>query len=133
MNYYIVTAKCGHVGNGRYILIDFAIRANTIHEATALARTLPRVKHDRKDAIVEAKEVTEETYEEAYARNAKDPYLLCRNSQDSRAAEALIESRVYPMSRKERKENSHDEKALFAQRKEKEFMRSLFEYAMEGC
>ncbi len=52
MRYFIVTAKCGHVGRDNYIPIDFAVKAESASKAASYARDLPRVKHDHKDAIL---------------------------------------------------------------------------------
>jgi len=49
--FYIVTAKCGHVGKSKYILIDFPVIAEDGREAAKIARQIPRVKHHHKDAI----------------------------------------------------------------------------------
>ena len=38
MKYYIVTAKCGHVGRDYYIPIDFPIRAESRTEAAKVAQ-----------------------------------------------------------------------------------------------
>lgn len=52
MNMYKVIAKCGHVGKGKYIQIAFAVKANDGKEAAKIVRKFPRVKHDKKDAII---------------------------------------------------------------------------------
>lgn len=52
MQYFIVRAKCGHVGRRKYIPIDFPIRARNIWSAESIARQKPGVKHNRIDAII---------------------------------------------------------------------------------
>ena len=67
MKYYIVTAKCGHVGKNKYILIDFPVVAEDGETAAQIVRLIPRVKHDHKDAIKEVKQVDYDLY---YERNS---------------------------------------------------------------
>lgn len=84
MKYYIVTAKCGHVGKGYYIPIDFPVRAESKTEAAKIARNFPRVKHHHKDAILNCREVSFEEYNKIRKKNQSDTYLLCHSSTDQR-------------------------------------------------
>lgn len=81
-NYYVVTAVCGHVGKGRGIDKDFAVRAFNGKEAARIARDLPRVKHDMKGAIKNVVEVDFERFERQILINDNDPFLRCRNRQE---------------------------------------------------
>ena len=83
--YFIVEAKCGHVGRSNCIIISFPIIAETKKEAAQKARFIPRVKHDHKDAILSVVEVSKEEYWKQVEANNTDPYLLCqsRSEQDS--------------------------------------------------
>lgn len=60
--FYKVTCKCGHVGKQYFIRISFPINADSGKEASEIARSLPRVKHDHKDAILDCKEIDYEEY-----------------------------------------------------------------------
>ena len=82
MRYYIVTAKCGHVGKGWFIPIDFAIKARSASEAASVTRTIPRVKHHHKDAILFVEEVDYYDYEDRSYVNNYDPYLQCKSKKD---------------------------------------------------
>lgn len=82
MRYYEVTAKCGHVGRGFYIPIGFAVRAETASEAATVTRTMPRVKHDHKDAILSVREVDIFEYDDIKQVNRYDPYLQCRSRRE---------------------------------------------------
>ena len=62
MRYFKVVAKCGHVGRHRYIVKDFYIVANDGKEAAFKVRHLPRVKHDRKDAILSVEAIAKDEY-----------------------------------------------------------------------
>ncbi|MDY5982749.1 MAG: hypothetical protein SPJ17_03565 [Anaeroplasma sp.] len=82
MKYFKVVAKCGHVGKKQYVPVPFAVMAETGKEAAKIARYLPRVKHDHKDAILDCKEITYDEYQELSESNSKDDYLKCHNAQD---------------------------------------------------
>jgi len=81
---YIVSTKCGHVGNNKYIVIDFAVSAKNGKEAAKIARSIPRVKHHRKDAIEQVREVTSEEYYNQIKINRKDEYLKSKCIQDQK-------------------------------------------------
>ena len=55
MRYYRVEALCGHVGKGRCIRKEFGVVASNGKEAARVCRTIPRVKHDFKEAILSVK------------------------------------------------------------------------------
>jgi len=81
-NFYIVTAKCGHVGVGKYILIDFAINANSPEHAEKITLSFPRVKRNPETAILRLKEVTFEQYITQFKANQTDPYLSNKGYKD---------------------------------------------------
>ena len=80
--YYSVTTKCGHVGKGYYILIDFPVVAENAKEAARIARDIPRVKHNHSDAIREVIEITKEQFKELKENNKNDPYLNAHSKQE---------------------------------------------------
>jgi len=82
MKYFKVTAKCGHVGKNKYYKGDFYIRAETKEEASKITRNMPRVKHDKKDAILNVEEIDHETYIKGIKENSKHPYFNCKNKQE---------------------------------------------------
>jgi hypothetical protein len=81
---YEVCVKCGHVGKGKYIDKVIAMIAHDAKSAALLARNMPRVKHDHKDAIRYVKEIDQERYNEIIERNSHDMYFQCENVQQSR-------------------------------------------------
>ena len=103
MRYFMVTAKCGHVGKDFYIPIDFPVRADSAKEAAAAARSLPRVKHHHKDAILSVTEVSYADYEDLRYVNSFDPYLHCRCIQDQRMEYDAVYSRIREEVRDERR------------------------------
>ena len=82
MKYFKVMAKCGHVGKNKYYKGDFYIRAETKEEASKITRNMPRVKHDKKDAILNVEEIDYETYIKGIKENSKHPYFNCKNKQE---------------------------------------------------
>lgn len=74
---YEVVCKCGHVGKSHYVKISFPIRAQSGKEAARIARGLPRVKHDHKDAILDVCRIDQNRFVELVVRNNHDPYLHC--------------------------------------------------------
>ena len=91
---FIVTTKCGHVGKNNYIVIDFAVKAETAKEAARKARHIPRVKHDWKDAIIEVKEVTFDNYLAQVQKNVNDGYLNAKSVQEQRISCENLYSRI---------------------------------------
>lgn len=75
MKYYLVQAKCGHVGNGKYIIKTFPIKATSKSEAASIIRNYKRVKKHLKDLIVDVLEVTLEDYLTQKEANYADIYL----------------------------------------------------------
>jgi len=75
LGYYIVRAKCGHVGKKHYVPINFPIRAHDAKEAASITRAIGRVKHHHRDAILEVRCVKKSEYLEQVEKNTNDPYL----------------------------------------------------------
>lgn len=82
MNYYVASAKCGHVGRNNYIIKNFYVRAEDGEEAAKIVRYTSRVKHTRKDAIITMKKITEEEYAKGTKLMKKDMYFHVHNKQD---------------------------------------------------
>jgi len=93
-NYYEVVAKCGHVGRRNYIPIKFAVIAEDGKEAAKIARYLPRVKHNHKDAILKVTKIDYERYLEIIENNNNDEYLKCHSKQDQNQIENFEERLV---------------------------------------
>lgn len=91
--FYAVHCRCGHVGLGHYVEIVFAVIANSRKEAAKIARGFARVKHNKKNAIIDCYEITREKYDEIIEANKNDPYLKCKNIQEQRSIDGF-ESRI---------------------------------------
>lgn len=94
--YYGVTAKCGHVGRGNYIPIEFGISAATAADAAKICRLLPRVKHDQKGAILSVRKIDSWEYALIRRVNDHDPYLHCGCTQEQNLVWEYIENRIVP-------------------------------------
>lgn len=101
IKYFEVTVKCGHVGHRNYIPIVFAIRARSRKEASEVAREIPRVKHNRKDAIISSVEITFDEFIELMKINNIDLYLKAQSIQEQRRIEG-IEDRIVRGEREEK-------------------------------
>lgn len=129
MGYYIVTAKCGHVGRDRFIPIAFAVMAASGAEAAALTRTMPRVKHHHRDAILSVEKTDWFAYAEQRFINSFDPYLLCGNKREQRQEAEAIDHRVEtePVEEK-RRMKTVSEKAVYDGKRR---IRNVRRYARE--
>lgn len=122
--YYKVVAKCGHVGRNNYIEVAFAIAAQSIYEATLIARYLPRVKHHRKDAISFACEISNEEYMVLKSENNANPYLKCKSIQEQKLIYDNIAQDIKPDIRFVREKKTKRECVKYRLRKEKEYLSS---------
>lgn len=82
MKYYKVTAKCGHVGKGFYYLVDLFIKAENGWDAAKVARKMPRVKHDHKDAVLNVREIDLDTYLMRKKAARKKSIFFCESTQE---------------------------------------------------
>ena len=94
IKYFAVEAKCGHVGRKNCIIITFPIVADDRKDAARIARKIPRVKHDHKDAILSVKQISEDEYLSLREINSSDDYLKCESKQEQRVFCKDLESRV---------------------------------------
>ena len=82
--YYLVEAKCGHVGKGKCIVKEFPVQAFSKSDAAETVRYMPRVKHDQKYAIRSVVEIDYETFIQLREIYENDPYMNCKSIQDQR-------------------------------------------------
>lgn len=109
---YAVTCKCGHVGRNKFIPITFAVKAENGRAASAMVRRFPRVKHDRKYAIISCQKIDEAKAKIINKKNEDDPYLHCSSIQEQNLhpeiMERLLEEETLSSTKKK------EEKALSA-------------------
>ena len=94
MAYYLVLCKAGHLGRNHYIPIWYPVEAENGREAAKIARFIPRVKHDHKDAILDCIKTDYEGFLAQIIENAKDPYLQCRSRHEQDQIMPLIKHRL---------------------------------------
>lgn len=120
---YAVTAKCGHVGKGKYIPITFPVKAVSRKEAAASVRQYPRVKHDHKDAILSVEEISLEEYYEIKIKNNQNPYLSAKNIQEQRMYCIDLENEILEEETKEKRNKK--ELNQYKNKKQKEIFKSI--------
>lgn len=76
----MITCVRGHAGNGKETDIKFAITAENMVKACAIARRMPSVKHSR--CVAFGKEITEQEFIEYRSISAYDRY--CQHSSKRR-------------------------------------------------
>ena len=88
---YAVQCKCGHVGRHRYMPIEFPVIAINKKEAAKIARQIPRVKHDHKDAILNVRQVSEREFKEINEINNCNPYLKINSKHQQKEINDYID------------------------------------------
>ena len=87
--FFKVQAKCGHVGRNNYIEKDFYVKASSGKEAAQIVRYFPRVKHHRKDAIVNVMHISKAEYKRGIEITKEDMYFKVTNSSEQRLLGAV--------------------------------------------
>ena len=82
MKYFMVTAKCGHVGRGFYYEGKFFTKAESGKEAARKVRNFPRVKHDHKDAILSVVELDYTDFITGRKNMRVNPYFHSNSKQE---------------------------------------------------
>lgn len=108
MNYYKVTAKCGHVRRRHYIIKDFFLRAKDGKEAAYKVRWFPRVKHDWKDAIIAVDLISEEEFIQGCELHNQDLFFYATNSSEQKMYGAINYEEIFDYEEPERKKKDKD-------------------------
>lgn len=74
--YYIVAAKCGHCGNGYFVPILLPVSAKSMKEAIEKADNTPRVKHEKKGAVICAEKCSQSIYWMVRFINNTDIFMI---------------------------------------------------------
>ncbi|MBQ6730837.1 MAG: hypothetical protein IJR08_02900 [Bacilli bacterium] len=114
--YYAVHCRCGHAGVNCYVEIVFGVIAGNGKEASAIARRIPRVKHNKKNAIIDCYEISREEYDQIIKANRNDPYLKCKNIQEQRMIYGF-ESRIIKEPEKQILRKTKKERKSFVEYK----------------
>ena len=97
MKYYLVTAKCGHIGKNKYIECPFYVLAPSGKEASHRVRYMPRVKHGHKDAIISCQEISKETFAEHQRDSRLAGYFVAKSRQE----QSVIFEQIEPLIKTE--------------------------------
>ncbi len=82
INYYLVYAKCGHVGKGNYLEVAFPVYAKTAHDATQIVLKRPKVKKHLKNAITSVEEINYEDYLNELESFKNNDYIKAHSKKD---------------------------------------------------
>ncbi len=82
MKYYFVTAKCGHVGKGKYYEVDFPIKAESKSEAAQYCLTKPKVKKHLSNAISNVVEISYEKYIKKAIENKNNLFIKAHTKKE---------------------------------------------------
>lgn len=95
MKYFMVTAKCGHVGKNNFYKGTLFLKAENGKDAARIARDCPRVKHDQKDAILAVEEINDFFFEVGRELNHSLHYYTCESVQEQRMYLSEIENNIF--------------------------------------
>ncbi len=125
--YYLVEAKCGHVGRHRYYKGCFFITSLSAQAAAQYVKSLARVKRDHKDCILDVIEISLEEYLAGKEKIALEPYWQCRSKYQQKQQWEHIKGNVYPETalqqkynrrfRKKREDASKEEVTIYIKKK----------------
>jgi len=126
--FFAVTAKCGHVGRQFYYEGTFNISALTKKEAAAIARSMPRVKRDHKDAILRVEEITVETFTAAQEAFKSEAYFHCNSKRKHNLFHDEIATKLRPETDlvHEYRKKKHNEKRVFEPRIKQHYKREKY-------
>ena len=134
---YLVEAMCGHVGRGNYIPVTFAVRADSGSEAALITRSIPRVKHSNKWAILGVRKVDSEQFDEQLEMNSRDKYLNWREErydEDDIEITSRIQTMMFDALKEERKSRQPGRRRqLIEKAKFKESLLMIKESYYESC
>lgn len=82
INYYLVYAKCGHVGKGNYLEVAFPVYAKTAHDAAQMVLKRPKVKKHLKNAITSVEEINYDDYLNELESFKNNDYIKAHSKKD---------------------------------------------------
>lgn len=82
MEHFLVTAQFGHVGRNNYIIKTIPVYAENGREAAYKVRWMGRVKHNRKDAIIDVKKCSFDEFLKQKHINDSDLYFTVHSKQE---------------------------------------------------
>ena len=125
MNYYLVDAQFGHVGRNKYIVKTIATLAENAKEAAKKVRWMPRVKHDRKDAIIDVKKASYDEYIIIKNENDNDQYFKVRNVQEQKWLCCCVYNQTITYEKEEKRKRNKDT-IKFKLKRYKEIIKDMY-------
>ena len=119
MRYFIVTAKCGHVGKGKYIDVQFPIIAENASDAARIILKRTKVKKHLKNAITSVIEVRESAYFDFIYENPYESYLSAHSSREFNLDDYEIKKLETCNRHKKQEFSSRKERVSFILKKHK--------------
>lgn len=127
MNYYLVTAKCGHVGKGKYHEVEFPICASSKSEAAQSCLKRSKVKKQLKNAITCVVEISRELYLKRIEEMRSDIYVRAHTKREICHYIQMAESLIYENHRKKVNFESRAERVAYIMRKQR--MKEVYSHA----
>lgn len=120
-NYYSVTAQFGHVGRNNAIIKTVPVKAQDGKEAAYKVRWMPRVKHNKKDAILSVQKISKDEYFDLRENISNDPYFHVSSKQEQKTlCENIQNEIIYGCGQVSKaKKQEREEKIKFTMRKNK--------------
>lgn len=123
--YYIVIAKCGHVGRGNYIDVPFPVIAESASEAAQKALKFGRVKKQLKNAISSVNEVDEKEFYDCKHNSEFDSYLNAHCKRESKLSLSMIKELDFDFDKKDNEYMIRKERISYKLKKFKILMEGL--------
>ena len=95
MAYFMVVAKCGHVGKDFFYKGNFFLTEESGKEAALRVRYFPRVKHDHKDAILSVIKLDYMNFLIGKEIENLSPYYKCKSKQEQAEHWDTISRHIY--------------------------------------
>jgi hypothetical protein len=124
---YIVTVKCGHVGNSHYMKIDFPITACTKKDAVIIAKSKGRVKRDHKDVILGIRAVSDQEFFKQQEINQKDPYLTIKSKHEQSSIQSLINERKIEEPRYSKRKDKRKNRIYLSEKRNRAYLQKRTE------
>ncbi len=129
MNYYLVKAKCGHVGKGKYYEVDFPIKAISKSDAAQICKRKPKVKKHLKNAISSVSEISYEEFKEYLYKFQNNDYVKAHTKNEILDYIELAQSLIYSPAKRKQSFVSREERLCFLFKKQKQMEKERYIYA----
>ena len=119
MKYYVVIAKCGHVGKGKYYEVKFLIKAESKSEAAQTCLKKPKVKKHLNNAITNAYEISYDEYNQCLLELKNNQYVRAHSKKEIVDYINVAERLQYSNRKNKNSFSSRSERVFYLLRKNK--------------